>query len=177
VTARSGQAGIAGIDKKKKNSLGEQFISHSREMRESPAWRHLPDKARRVLDRLELEHMRHGGAENGALKVTYDDFKRWGIKRRNDIALAIRQCEGLGFLEVTERGGRSISDQRWPSQYRLTYALGVKNRGAVPTHEWRRVSTDEMAITLLKRARQVRNHDTQPQQSNHAHVIRFGGAR
>jgi hypothetical protein len=48
-------------------------------MRSSPAWLALPDNARRVLDRLELEHMQHGGAENGVLVVTFDDFERHGI--------------------------------------------------------------------------------------------------
>src|SRR3954454_17803093 len=32
---------------------------------DSPAWRTPADEAPRLLRRLELEHMKHGGAENG----------------------------------------------------------------------------------------------------------------
>jgi hypothetical protein len=91
---------------RKNNSIAGQFIAHSRELRESPAWAALPDNARRVLDRLELEHLRHGGAENGKLKCTYSDFQKAGI-RRASVALAIRECAGLGFIEITQRGRRS----------------------------------------------------------------------
>jgi hypothetical protein len=138
--------------KRKRNYIAESWVAHSREMRESPAWRFLPDNARRVLDRLELEHMRHGGADNGNLVVTYTDFMRAGI-RRQSIALAIRQCEGLGFLEVTQRGGQSISLHRWPSKYRLTYVNGTKTSPA-PTHEWRRIKTDSEAKEVLIAAAQ-----------------------
>ena len=107
--------GIVSTPRRRRSALGEQFVSHSRAMRESPAWRSLSDNARRVLDRLEVEHMRHGGAENGALRCTYSDFARAGV-RRASVALAIRQCVCLGFIEVTRQGGRSISDVRRPSQ-------------------------------------------------------------
>ena len=45
-------------------------------MRESPAWHHLPDKARRILERLELEHMRHGGDSNAAGAEALTQFCR-----------------------------------------------------------------------------------------------------
>src|SRR5262245_55393238 len=105
------------------SALGTQWVSNSREMRESPTWRVLPDRARRILDRLELEHMRHGGAENGALPCTYNDFEEAGV-RRASVAKAIRQGVCLGFVEITHRGGRSISNIRRPSLYRLTYVVG-----------------------------------------------------
>ena len=34
----------------------------------------------RVLARIELEHMDHGGCENGKLPVTYTDFEKWGVR-------------------------------------------------------------------------------------------------
>jgi hypothetical protein len=79
--------------------------------------------ARMVLDRLEVEHMLHGGAEIGNLACTYFDFEKAGI-RRASIALAIRQCVAMGFAVVMEQGGRAISDVRWPSRYRLTHVPG-----------------------------------------------------
>lgn len=143
-----------------RNKLTEQFIAHSREMRESPAWRYLPDNARRILDRLELEHMHHGGAENGCLPCTYSDFVRAGL-RRASISLAIRQAEALGFLEVTHRGGRAISDARWPSRYRLTYVLGG-GKSTERTDDWKRIKTTQEALSALGLARDARNRDTQP---------------
>jgi len=103
--------------RRKNNQISGQFVAHSRELRESAAWRALPDNARRILDRLELEHLRHGGAENGALPCTYSDFVAAGV-RRASVSLAIRQCAALGFLEVTHRGGRSNAEYRNPSRYR-----------------------------------------------------------
>ena len=134
--------------RRKGNNTLKNFVAHSRELRESPAWRALPDNARRLLDRLELEHMLHGGAENGRLPVTYSDFEGAGLRRKS-ISLAIRQCVAFGFLEITRRGGRSISDIRPPSLYRLTYVHG-RGGGGAPTDEWRKILTDEQAMAAFE---------------------------
>src|SRR5215204_4133497 len=144
--------------RRKNNQISGQFVAHSRELRESAAWRALPDNARRILDRLELEHMRHGGAENGSLPCTYSDFVAHGV-RRASVSLALRQCAALGFLEITHRGGRSISEYRNPSQYRLTYLTG-RGQSAIKTDEWKRIKTDEDAKAALKRAAEDKNHET-----------------
>jgi hypothetical protein len=145
---------------RRRNSIVGAFVTHSKELRESPAWAALPDNARRVLDRLELEHMRHGGAENGNLKCTYSDFQQAGI-RRASVALAIRQCVCLGFVEVTQRGRRSAAGFHTPSSYRLTYVYGCGNSSA-RTDEWRRYKAAEAAEAALQTAAQTRNWDTQP---------------
>nr|USU32924.1 hypothetical protein NG677_04275 [Methylobacterium sp. OTU13CASTA1] len=134
----------------RKGAIVGAFVAHPLELRRSPAWRALPDDARRVLMRLELEHMEHGGACNGALACTYTDFADDGL-RRSSVSLAIRQCVALGFLEVTQAGRRSISDFRRPSLYRLTYLNGC---GASPeaTHDWRHLGTDEDAKAALGKA-------------------------
>jgi hypothetical protein len=140
---------------------GGQFVPHTREMRESFAWRFLPNNARRVLDRLELEHMHHGGAENGSLICTYSDFEKSGL-RRQSIALAIRQCVALGFLEITRQGQRCASDfNRVPAQYFLTYLRGV-GKSLEATDAWRRVHSDVQAKQLLSKAQDERRYDTQP---------------
>jgi hypothetical protein len=146
---------------RKKNFIGEQFISHPRSMRESTAWRFLPDNARRVLDRLELEHVQHGGSENGHLIATYADFKAVGLNRRSSISLAIRQCVNLGFVEVTQQGGRSISNLRWPSRYRLTYIVG-RGKSPIPTDEWRNIRTEVQARAALVKAANAKSYNTQP---------------
>lgn len=152
------------MSKRKASSIEGPFVARSLAMLESPAWRALPDNARRVLERLECEHMHHGAAENGRLVCTYSDLETVGIRRKS-IALAIRQCEALGFLEVTESGGRSISGLRRPSRYRLTYVHNRRavneRRPALPTHEWRAISTDEEALAALAKATANRNPGTQ----------------
>lgn len=134
----------------RKGAIVGAFVAHPLELRRSPAWRALPDDARRVLMRLELEHMEHGGACNGALACTYTDFADDGL-RRSSISLAIRQCVALGFLEVTQAGRRSISDFRRPSLYRLTHLNGC---GPSPeaTHEWKCFGTTEDAMAALRKA-------------------------
>lgn len=149
------------MSRRKKKAIHDvAWVSHSLTMRRSEAWRALPDNARRLLDRLELEHMEHGGAENGFLKCTYTAFAAAGI-RRPSIALAIRQCEALGFVRVTKRGGRSISDNRWPSEYFVTYLNG-RGRSLERSDDWKRISTKEDANRALLRAAGTKNYSTQP---------------
>ena len=62
---------------KRRNSIDGQFAPHTIEMIKSPAWSVLSLSARRVLDRIEIEHADHGGNDNGRLPVTYDDFERY----------------------------------------------------------------------------------------------------
>jgi hypothetical protein len=146
----------------KRARLNGNFIIHTLEMRESPAWRALPANARLVLDRLEVELMRHGGFENGNLAVPYSDFVKAGV-RRNSIAPAIRQLVALGFIEVTQ-GKRSLSYYRSCSLYRLTHVLSRRTgekHNIEPTNEWRRIKSDEDAAAVLKVAADARNHGTQ----------------
>ena len=145
---------------RRRNWIGEQFIAHRRDMRESAAWRFLPDNARRVLDRLEVEHMLHGSADNGHLPCTYRDFEEAGI-RRQAIALAIRQCVALGFLEITREGRRSIGEFRRCTLYRLTYLNGVGS-SRPPTHDWQKFKEPERARAALEAVRDVRRYDKQP---------------
>ena len=49
----------------------------------------LSKSGRRVLDRLEIEMADDGGADNGNLIVTYEDFSAFGIDGHS-IAPAIR---------------------------------------------------------------------------------------
>lgn len=132
------------------NGLGQAFIAHTVEMRRSIAWRFLPDNARRLIDRIELEHMEHGGSENGRLVITYDDFERAGLRRKS-VPLAIRQAVALGFLEVTMQGGRAAGKARAPSTYRLTYIVGTK-RSAQRTDDWKRIKAPEEAARRLRLA-------------------------
>jgi hypothetical protein len=108
------------------------------ELLESAAMRSLSVNGRRVLDRIRLEHMAHAGLENGRLKVTWDDFVKFGVGRRF-IAGALTEVIVAGIVAITQPGrkawGRDPGD---PTQYRLTY-LPVAEPGDFrpPTNEWK----------------------------------------
>lgn len=155
---------------------GEPWIPHPLSLRESIAWKHLPNNARRVLDRLEREHMRHGARDNGKLPCTYQDFTEAGVPGKG-VALAIRQAVALGFLEVTYRAPPSVATFRRSNEYRLTY---VFNRGCKPedvTHEWRLVSSDEQAKRRLSRAGGGKSevHSRRAKSATRAQVVGVAG--
>ena len=53
------------------------FVWFTREFLASQAWREMPLAARRVVERVAIEHMNHGGTLNGSLIVTYNDFEKF----------------------------------------------------------------------------------------------------
>ena len=56
---RNSPVRIAAMTKPK--TIVGQFVPHRLEMLQSLAWRSLSGTARRVLDRFEIEHMKHAG--------------------------------------------------------------------------------------------------------------------
>ena len=118
-------------------------------MMESPAFMVLSLSARRILDRLEIEHAHHAGFDNGDLPCTYDHFHDYGI-HRHAIAPGIREAVALGFVEITEKGRSGNAEWRRPNKFRLTYRPAGR---ADPTDEWRKVKTMEEAEMLAKAAR------------------------
>ena len=64
-------------------TINGPFVPHCAAMLKSPAWFALRLCARRVLDRLEIEHLNHGGKENGQLRVSYEQFEALGIHKRH----------------------------------------------------------------------------------------------
>jgi hypothetical protein len=134
------------------------------EMLRSDAWRDMSINARRMLDLLEIEHMAHGGRENGNLIVTFDEFQAYGI-RRQVIARTIAELERLGWIEV-QRGLYRGFARSMPNRFRLTARLAlVANPVCAPyyvegTHEWRRYrspagSTGTDTVTRPKKIRSI----------------------
>jgi hypothetical protein len=137
----------------RRNRISGTFSPRLIEMLESYPYRVLSLSAHRVLDRIEIEHARHGGADNGKLPVTFEHFEEYGMDR-HAIAPALRELEALGFIEVTERGCAGNAGSRHASLYRLTYRAseGVLSDGS---HEWRRISTIEEARKIADAARKT----------------------
>ena len=124
----------------------------TRDMLESPAWRALSENARRVIDRVMIEHMAHAGVENGRLPVTYADLVAFGL-RRNSIAPAIAEAVALGWLEH-QRGRKATGDAQGHAQtFRLTWLRDSDNEPA--TNRWKAIKTTEQARQIAVAARSV----------------------
>jgi hypothetical protein len=136
-------------DYRRKNKIAGQFAPRRIEMLESPAFQVLTLSARRVLDRLEIEHAHHGGFDNGNLPVTKVDFMEYGI-HDHAVAPALRELEALGFIEITEHGRSGNGEYRRPNKFRLTY---LHTGRANPTDEWTGIKTVEEATMRASKAR------------------------
>jgi hypothetical protein len=136
----------------RRNKINGQFAYQLIEMLESPAWRALSLSARRVFDRIQIEHAHHAGKENGKLPVTFRDFNEYGI-HWNSIAPAIREVAALGFIRITQVGIASNKEFRIPNMFALTHlATGKEPK---PTEDWRRIKTVEEAETIAAAARKA----------------------
>src|SRR5262249_5998815 len=104
--------------------------------------------AHRILARLEIEHAHHGGNDNRRLPCTYHHFEENGV-RRHAIKSTLRELEGLGFIEITEKRRAGNAEFRHPNYFRLTYH--PLNR-AEPTDEWKRIKSKEQADMIAEQA-------------------------
>ena len=101
----------------------------------------------RILAAIEIEHMRHGGNENGRLIVTRRQLEGRQIPLKK-IAPGLRALVELGFIEITQRGAAGIGDHAQAHRFRLTYVQPN------PTDEWRKFRDPAMARAVAETARQ-----------------------
>jgi hypothetical protein len=119
---------------------GTSWLWLTADILESAAWRALPGNAMKVVLRIGLEHLKHGGVENGNLPVTYQDFVRWGV-RRNSIHEAQLVAIHLGLVDRTSIGEVPWrGDIRRPSTFGLTWL--PQHNGIPPSNRWTRIRTD-----------------------------------
>ena len=125
----------------KRKSIGNgptpPFVMHRLEMLETDAWQSLTYVELRVLERLELENMRHGGKRNGNLIVSFEQFLAYMRRtNRRSLSAAIKNLVRLGFLRVVASGKWNGGGGRErASRYHLTY-LPTPD-GKPPTDNWR----------------------------------------
>jgi hypothetical protein len=114
---------------------------------QSPAWTARPPALVRILERLEIEHMRHASSYN-YLFVSYDQFILHGVSKKT-IRRALKLGEDLGLLEISYVQGAHGGIIRPPNQYRLTY---VSRYNQAPPDNWRRVTpmTAKNALAAYK---------------------------
>jgi hypothetical protein len=99
---------------------GHAWIPHTLELLTSPAWQALDRDGLRAITRLEIEHARHAGKENGRLKVSYDQYHKEAGIRRENIRRTLDWLCSLGLLAITHQGTFAVGGDN-ASEYRLTY--------------------------------------------------------
>lgn len=107
---------------------GESWTWLTRNLVASDAWRSRSVNAGRLIDFLLIEHMAHGGAENGKLKAPQHQLEAFGIGSRY-ISAAISQAEELGLIDCHRHGMKVVS----------TYTLNwlPNHDGSAPSNRWR----------------------------------------
>jgi hypothetical protein len=117
------------------------FAMHYLELLTSDAWLGQSVPCRRLVDYLEIEHLRHGGFENGRLNAPRVQLIQFGIGR-NDVEKARSEAARRGLIEF--RGGERIGPRNAAILYRLTFRKTFelnefdKKVWLEPTHEWKR---------------------------------------
>jgi hypothetical protein len=99
-----------------------------RELLRSDAWRSLGINERRLIDFLMIEHMRHGGQQNGKLKAPRQQLHAFGIGS-HFVSSAITSAEERGLIRC-DRGGMRVA-----TTYALTWL--ATGDGLPPSHTWR----------------------------------------
>jgi hypothetical protein len=118
----------------------EAFVKLPRTLLESEAWRSLGINARRFLEFLMLEHLRHAGKENGSLLAPRRQLELYGIGTRH-ISRAIDEAERLGLVECERGVGRR------PNMYALTWL--PMGDGSAPSNRWWGITTSEGKSQLM----------------------------
>jgi hypothetical protein len=92
----------------------------------------------------------HAGQENGRLKVTWQDFEKFGV-HRSFIKQALGELTAVGLIAIEQPGRRPHGPDRGdPTQYRLTHLPVCEPDNFRPaTNEWKRFEED---ITAAKSA-------------------------
>jgi hypothetical protein len=148
----SDKAGSAGTHRWKEANRpppDEAWVWLTQGMLESPAWGAMTASAKRIVERVAVEHMGNKGRCNGELIVTYADFARFGI-RKSSVIEAIAIAVGLGWIDVTVRGSKAHGTYKNPSQYALTWL--PRRDGTPAVNRWKGVD-EERARKVVAGAR------------------------
>jgi hypothetical protein len=142
--AKSGRAGTHRWRESNRPPADENWIWFTRDMLESPAWCAMPLAARKVVERIAIEHLGHAGKCNGELVVTYDDFEAFGV-RRSTVIQAIAIATGLGWIDTTKKG-YAYGSRKVASEYALTWL--PRRDGTPPSNRWKGVLAEDATRTV-----------------------------
>jgi hypothetical protein len=118
-----------------------QFVPHTLELLLSHAWRARPKPLREIIERLEVEHLRHGGKLNGELYVSFGQFETDCKVARRSIRPALEAGVALGLIQIGEKDESYKGDLREPNRYGLLF-LPMKGRTNA-SDEWPHVTKQE----------------------------------
>jgi len=125
---------------------GEAFAKMPRDLLESTVWHSLSIHARRLIDFLLIEHIRHGGRENGRLLAPRRQLIAFGI-HAHFVSAAIEEAEHVGLVDCKRSVGRA------PNTYGLTWLpLGDDP----PTHRWRNHNATAAEVIAERKAAKTR---------------------
>ena len=129
----------------KKNGAAEPFIMLPRSLLESAAWQAASINVHRLLWFLMIEHMTHGGRQNGFLVAPRKQLADFGIGA-HFISAAIAEACSLGLVDCVRGKGRA------PSRYALTW-LRLSD-GTAPGNRWQHCAEQAAeTISLRKHAK------------------------
>jgi hypothetical protein len=140
---------------------GEAFAKLPRDLLESLAWRSLSIHSRRFVDFLLIEHMRHGGKDNGRLVAPRRQLIAFGI-HAHFVSAAIDEAERVGLIDCKRGIGRG------PNVYGLTWL--PRGPGEPPTDRWRH--GESAAIEIMGGRKQAKIRITPPVMSANVHPLR-----
>ncbi len=112
----------------KDKKIEGQFVPLPRDLLASDAWRTISINGRRFIDFLMLEHLRHGGRQNGNLKAPQRQLYAAGVGPHH-CSEAIAEVEERGLVEVYRYG------QRVATEYGLTWL--PTHDGSPASNQWR----------------------------------------
>jgi hypothetical protein len=112
----------------------------------------LPGEGKTVISRIEYEHLKHGGKDNGRLPVTYEDFAEFGLSTEAAVR-GVLFAEGLGFISVTV-ATEIKSNIRPPNLYSLGWLPLCDMTPAART--WQKFKTVEEAQQVVDRIKDAR---------------------
>jgi hypothetical protein len=128
---------------------GEPWVWETRALLQSAPWQAQSINCRRLIEFLQLEHMRHGGTANGKLKAPRRQLSAFGIGE-HFISDAIHEGETLGLIDVC-RGRRRLA-----STYTLTWL--PLHDGTPASNRWRGCDAKAAEIGAARRLAKIRNH-------------------
>ena len=153
--------------------VSKQYLQVPADLLRSPAYTALNIHEIKTLRRIEIEHVEHGGKDNGRLPVTHADIKRHGVGHKY-VTPSQRVLEGLGLIECTDRGRAGTGEFRKPNLWRLTYISTKSAAGWVePTHEWAKIETPAEADQIARkfRYRETRTNRPPPRRKPKLRVV------
>lgn len=148
VTGRSTRR-VLSFGKAKRWAFSEAFVGEPQSLLESPGYRHLNLPAFRILTFLKIEHVQHGGAENGRLLAPHLQLRALGISGRK-IKPALAMLEAFGFIRRTSDGSR-MGGRPNAATYALTWLPTCD--GSLPTEDFKAITRlDAQAIMAALRS-------------------------